>query len=113
VNCVDPGLGRSELQREWLPVLQTGLRVLFGRSTEYGSRNLIAAAMGGEEARGGYFAFFLVRKIWWVLTIRGLLRPGGLAVDSEAERLQEKVWAEIVEALCKVAPDVDIAKRKL
>jgi hypothetical protein len=45
--------------------------------------------------------------------IRGLLRPGGLAVGSEAERLQEKVWAEIVEALCKVAPDVDIAKRKL
>jgi hypothetical protein len=50
------GLCRSELQREGLPVLQTGLRVPFGRSTEYGSRNLIAAAMGGEEARGGYFA---------------------------------------------------------
>lgn len=56
INCVDPGLCKSELQREGLPFPMNHVLKLCGRTTEYGSRNLIAAALGGPETQGAYFA---------------------------------------------------------
>jgi len=56
VTSVDPGLCRSELQREGLPFPMNLLLRFFGLTCEYGSRNLLAAATGGIETQGGYFS---------------------------------------------------------
>lgn len=57
VNCLTPGGCKSDFNRE-----STGIRRLIGnviaaviaRSTEAGSRSLIAGIAAGEESNGGY-----------------------------------------------------------
>ncbi|KAL8781040.1 MAG: hypothetical protein Q9213_006185 [Squamulea squamosa] len=59
VNCLTPGACHSDFDREisgidWL-IFKVG-KFLFARTTEVGSRTLVAAAGAGEESHGKYMA---------------------------------------------------------
>jgi hypothetical protein len=70
-------------------------KLLFARSTEYGSRTLVHAASQGPESNGQYFSDCAVAK------------RGGLAAEGEeAAILQERVWKEVSEQLEKIKPGV-------
>jgi len=59
VNCLTPGVCKSDFFRESTGVgrLVVGLvYLLIARSSEAGSRTLVAAGAGGEETHGKYMA---------------------------------------------------------
>jgi retinol dehydrogenase-12 len=59
VNCLTPGVCKSDFFRESTGVgrLVVGLvYLLIARSSEVGSRTLVAAGAGGEETHGKYMA---------------------------------------------------------
>jgi len=69
-------------------------KLLFARTTEYGSRTLVHAASQGPESHGQYLSDCAVAE-------RGGLTKGGQGVI-----LQERVWKEVSEQLEKTKPGV-------
>jgi hypothetical protein len=69
-------------------------KLLFARSTEYGSRTLVHAASQGAESHGQYFSDCAVAE------------RGGLTEGEEGAILQERVWKEVSEQLEKIKPGV-------
>ena len=58
-NCLTPGLCHSEFGRDYGTFQQLSLnllRFLVARTTEQGSRTLLAGAEAGEETNGQYMA---------------------------------------------------------
>jgi retinol dehydrogenase 12 len=58
LNCVNPGLARTELTRHTSGVTKVGMAVvnaLLARSAEEASKNLVYAASLGMESHGLYF----------------------------------------------------------
>jgi len=57
LNISNPGFCRSNIMREatglWLLFIE-GLKAVFSRTTEVGSRTLVAGAVGGLETHGKY-----------------------------------------------------------
>lgn len=95
LNMANPGLCHSELARDsgwslWL------LKLMFARSTEVGSRTLIAAASAGSESHGAYMTDGTVAN--------EALSP---FVRSEAgAKAQKKAWAELGEILETIQPGI-------
>lgn len=95
VNHVNPGLCHSELARDagwglW------ALKLVLARSTEVGSRTLVAGAAAGEESHGKYMT-------------DGCIADEAVSafVKSEEGRMtQEKVWVQLKAILEKAAPGV-------
>lgn len=59
VNCLTPGFCHSDFDRELTGAklyFMKVMRFLIARSTEVGSRTLVAAAEAGEESHGQYMA---------------------------------------------------------
>ncbi|KAJ4990221.1 short-chain dehydrogenase [Stagonosporopsis vannaccii] len=86
INCVNPGLCHSELSREsgWGLYF---MKLLFARSTELGSRNLVHAASMGPESHGQYVSDCLVEQ------------PSAYVVSAEGWKDQQRVWRELTEKL--------------
>ena len=87
----------SELSRE-----ATGLvawifwfnKLLFARTTEYGSRTLVHAVSQGPETHGRY------------LSSCAFAARGGVVTAADGEEVQERVWKEITEKLEHVKPGI-------
>ena len=65
VNCLTPGACKSDLIRErkgMSKLFITIMGAIIARSTEVGSRTLVAAAAGGEDTHGKYMADSRVSK---------------------------------------------------
>lgn len=95
LNMVNPGLCHSELAREsgWDLAL---LKVVFGRSTEVGSRTLLAGVTAGAESHGAYMS-------------DGKVANGALSafvVGENGAKAQEKIWRELCQILDQVEPGV-------
>ncbi|TGO24256.1 hypothetical protein BPAE_0107g00030 [Botrytis paeoniae] len=97
VNCMTPGACKSDFFREnkgfdrfknWL------LSTLLARSTEVGSRALVAGIAAGEESHGEYMADCLVAE------------TGTLVRGPEGMKLQKKVWDQLVRQLETIQPGV-------
>lgn len=60
INCLTPGGCHSDFGREWGGWLKAAAmwvaKLLVARTTEVGSRTLVAAAEAGEESHGEYMA---------------------------------------------------------
>lgn len=59
INCLTPGLCRSDFFRESRGLGRLMVQLVYhsiARSSEVGSRTLVAAAAGGEETHGKYMA---------------------------------------------------------
>lgn len=95
VNMHNPGLCHSQLGRDagwglWL------LKQLLARSTEVGSRTLVAGAAGGTESHGAYMTDGNVAN--------EALSPFVRSV--EGEETQKRIWNELSDILEEVYPGV-------
>ncbi|ROW11632.1 hypothetical protein VMCG_01350 [Cytospora schulzeri] len=95
LNLNNPGLCHSELSREsgW------GLAItkfFLARTTETGSRTLVAAATVGEESHGKYITDGFVSD--------ESLSP--FVKSQDGKKASEKVWKELSEILEKIEPGV-------
>lgn len=92
-----PGLCHSELMRYGTLPLRVGARVLkaaLARTTEEGSRTLVAASVAGEESHGRYMADCVVRE------------PGVWVTSAEGARVQEKFFGELMAVLERIQPGI-------
>ncbi|GIK02023.1 hypothetical protein Aspvir_006066 [Aspergillus viridinutans] len=95
VNMLNPGLCHSQLGREG-GILLALMKMVMARSTEVGSRTLVAAAAAGEESNGAYMT-------------DGKVDNGALSKfvrSDEGKKVQEKVWGELREILEGIKPGV-------
>ncbi|KAF7913983.1 uncharacterized protein EAF01_000389 [Botrytis porri] len=97
INCMTPGACKSDFHREdeglekfkkWV------LSTLIARSTEVGSRALVAGIAAGEESHGEYMADCLVAE------------TGPLVRGPEGMKLQKKVWDQLVRELETIQPGI-------
>lgn len=91
VNSLNPGFCQTDLFRHApFPlsyIVQGGLRLL-GRSSEVGSRTLMAAAAGDKQTtHGKYMDSCVVRD------------PSALVVSKEGEEVQRRVYSELMDIL--------------
>ena len=61
VNLINPGFCHSELIRQPTIGIKV-LRMLLARSTEHGSRTLVAGVEAGKESHGQYMSESVVRS---------------------------------------------------
>lgn len=69
-------------------------KLMFARSTEYGSRTLVHAASQGSESHGQYLSHCATAQ------------PGPLVKGKDGEELQERVWKEVADKLEKIKPGI-------
>ncbi|OJJ70452.1 hypothetical protein ASPBRDRAFT_44618 [Aspergillus brasiliensis CBS 101740] len=96
VNCLNPGLCRSELAREMDNVVARLMMRLFARTAEVGGRTLVAAAVAGRESHGQYMS-------------NGVVCPQELSsfvTSEEGKKTQKKVWEELSDILEEIQPGV-------
>jgi retinol dehydrogenase 12 len=96
VNCINPGMCRSNLLPSEFPgfVREIVYFLTSARSTEVGSRTLVHAAGAGPETHGEYLSNSQVTPPSWY-------------VRSEAgEQMQKRVWKELLQRLEEIEPGV-------
>ncbi|EEY15177.1 conserved hypothetical protein [Verticillium alfalfae VaMs.102] len=97
INTLHPGLCQTELFRSMpFPLnypLKLGMRV-FGRTSEVGSRCLLAGALAGEESHGRYMENCVVAEYAPILN------------GEEGELMQVRVWEEVVAILESIQPGI-------
>ena len=97
VNMVAPGLCHSGLGRDAGSLTKTmlsALKAMMARTSEEGSRTILHGLVAGEESHGKLLSGCKIKEFWvpdWVSSIDG-------------QRLQEKVWTELVEKFENVRP---------
>ncbi|KAA8573619.1 hypothetical protein MFRU_001g04150 [Monilinia fructicola] len=97
LNTLTPGFCHSELMRHAqfpLNVFAWIGKLLLARTTEVGSRTLVAAAAAGEESHGVYMADCAVSE------------PSKYVRSEKGKNAQIRVYAEVMEALEKIAPGI-------
>lgn len=100
LNMLNPGLCHSSLSRNatgFQGVIFWLMKTLLARTTEVGGRTLVAAAVAGSESHGKYMSDGKV------------MDPEGLSPlvkGPEGEKIQKKVWGELVEKLERIQPGV-------
>jgi retinol dehydrogenase 12 len=97
VNALTPGLCRSSLFRHSGGILRAMLEIgvrLIGRTSEVGSRTLLAAAAAGKESHGGYFDNCKLRD------------PGPFVLSDEGVQIQRRVFDELLEVLEGIQPGI-------
>jgi NAD(P)-dependent dehydrogenase (short-subunit alcohol dehydrogenase family) len=86
INCVNPGLCKSDLARE-APWSLHILTFLLGRRTEVGSRTMVHAGMAGAETHGEYLSDCQITP------------PAPWVRSEEGHEVQRRVWEELVAIL--------------
>ncbi|KAK7689994.1 hypothetical protein QCA50_006636 [Cerrena zonata] len=107
VNTVTPGLCRSDLARNLPPNPRLEAQLPLARSSEEGSRQLIWAAIGPENATAEE-----AKKLHGQYVHNTEIKqPSEWTISDEGKVVQEKVWNETVEILSKVSPSLkDVIK---
>lgn len=95
LNMLNPGLCHSELSRDGPFVLEI-IKFFIARSTEVGSRTLLAAAAAGSESHGAYMSDGKVDQ--------DALSP--FVRSKQGEEAQKRVWDEVKTVLEKIVPGV-------
>ena len=97
LNCITPGLCHSRLSRD-----VTGLQAvaffifkfLLARTTEAGSRTLLAGAEIGKESHGEYMKNCVISP------------PSDFVRSKEGSKTEERVYSELLEILEKIQPGI-------
>lgn len=95
LNMLNPGLCHSELTRD-APLRFTIMKFFLARSTEVGSRTLVAAAVAGKESHGKYMTDGLVAD--------KALSP--FVTSEDGKTAAKKVWKELSAILEGIQPGV-------
>ncbi|KAK9489384.1 hypothetical protein V1508DRAFT_61248 [Lipomyces doorenjongii] len=88
INLLDPGLCKTELIPNLGPVYKSAVKLLrffLARTSEEGSRNLLHAAMSGEESRGKYLSQCDIKEHWFAPFV----------TNWKGQNMQEKVWTQL------------------
>jgi len=97
LNTLTPGFCYSELMRHAvfpLNLLAWIGKFLIGRSTEMGSRTLVAAACAGEDSHGQYMVDCKNTK------------PSPFVRSEEGQKVQKRVYEELLQALEEIQPGI-------
>ncbi|ETS87251.1 hypothetical protein PFICI_01079 [Pestalotiopsis fici W106-1] len=94
INCTNPGMCHSELSREIDSLQVRVLKFILARTSEQGSRNLVAGACGGAGTHGQYLDVGKVRT------------PATVVVGPGGEERQKRLYDELVKKLEKIVPGV-------
>ncbi|KAI9755531.1 MAG: hypothetical protein M4579_004257 [Chaenotheca gracillima] len=97
LSCLNPGLCHSELTRDVNGVrgaFISFMKLVVGRTTEVGSRTLVASVDAGGESHGEYMSNGVVAGV------------APLVTGSEGPTIQKQVWAELSQKLEKIQPGV-------
>ena len=95
VNMVCPGLCHSQIDREGGLKFKL-LKLIAGRSTEVGSRTLVAGAVSGLESHGAYMKDGHVENMALSPFVR----------SDEGRQAREKLWVELSSILEGVRPGI-------
>lgn len=95
VNMLNPGLCHSQLGRE-MGLAFMVFKLIVARSTEVGSRTLVAGASAGLESHGSYMTDSHVQNT--------ALSP--LVRSEEGRQAREKLWGELSAILENVRPGI-------
>ena len=119
INCMTPGACKSDFDREstgFARVMGNFMAAMLARTTEEGSRTLVAGLAAGEESQGGYMADCKIHPyvlsslpILFELSMRdadNANRPGPMVIGSDGAALQKKVWEQLVGQLETVQPGI-------
>ncbi|KAK3906534.1 hypothetical protein C8A05DRAFT_29575 [Staphylotrichum tortipilum] len=99
VNTANPGLCKSSLFRDVFfigRILVASMVFLLGRTSEEGSRALMAAATGGRETQGKYVDSGKVDS------------PSQLVQSKEGREVRQRVWGELMTILEGIEPGVTL-----
>jgi retinol dehydrogenase-12 len=94
INTMNPGLCYSELSKEYGGVGYWIMYKIFARTTEVGSRTLVAAALAGEATHGQYMSDCEVEE------------PSKFVRSEEGKKTQDRVWDELCERLEQIQPGI-------
>lgn len=95
INMVNPGLCKSSLAREG-GIMLIVMKFLLARTTEVGSRTLLASASAGEESHGSYMSDCKVDN--------AALSP--FVKSKDGGRAAVKIWSELCGILEEIQPGV-------
>ena len=93
INMLNPGLCKSELSREGNARIKI-MKLLLARTTEAGSRTLVAAAAAGPETHGEYMNMCKATPTATITT------------SPEGKKAQKRLWDELIDKLEKIEPGV-------
>ncbi|KAG9554922.1 NAD(P)-binding protein, partial [Aureobasidium melanogenum] len=94
INTMNPGFCYSELSREFNSFAFRLMYKLLARTTEVGSRTLVAAALASHDTHGQYMSDCMVEE------------PSKFVRSEEGKRTQERVWAELSAKLEAIQPGI-------
>jgi len=94
INCTNPGLCHSELSRELDGMQVWVAKFLLARTSEEGSRNLIAGATGGLDTHGQYLDMGKVKT------------PATVVIGPGGAETQKRLYTELIEKLERIVPGV-------
>lgn len=97
LNSVNPGFCHSSLAREasgFQALMFVFMKLFLARSTEVGSRTLVAAAVAGPESTGQYMSDCVVTP------------PSEFVRSDEGEKTQERAYTELLGILEKIQPGI-------
>ena len=97
LNCINPGLCHSSLTRdaEGFQSIKFALyKRALARSTEVGSRTLVAGAEAGPESHGHYMSDSQVKE------------PSPFVMSEEGKKTQERVYTELMAILEQIQPGI-------
>ncbi len=98
LNTVNPGLCKSELSRDAKgaqKLMFTLMKMAIARTTEKGSRTIVAAAAAGGETHGKYMS-----------NCAAIESPSTLIQSEEGKEVQKRVWKELVAILERIQPGI-------
>ena len=93
VNCPNPGLCHSALSRNDEGYSLHIMKLLLARTTEYGARNFVFAALADQTKQGEY------------VSDCSFTEPSDYVISQKGRTIQKTVWRELQEILQKEAPD--------
>lgn len=94
INCLNPGLCRSNMTAKIDSYVGKILVGLLARQTDVGARSLVAGAAAGPESHGLYMHDCQIAT------------PGKLVVGDEGPALQKAVWQELSAKLERISPGI-------
>ena len=119
LNISNPGFCRSNIMREatglWLLFIE-GMKFVLSRTTEVGSRTLVAGAEGGLQTHGQYLNDGHPDKYAWIdgdlfvsrdePLLMLLDRVAPLVDSPEGNIVQQRVWEELSQKLETIQPGI-------
>ncbi|KUJ15972.1 NAD(P)-binding protein [Mollisia scopiformis] len=97
VNTVNPGFCKSSLARDakgMMFVIFSMMKMFMARSTEMGSRTIVAAVAAGEESHGKYMSNCVVAP------------PSDLVLSEEGKKTGDRIWKELLDILEGIQPGI-------